>query len=106
MAAIARAISESMSSSVEKALETAKKFFGNLSPNISVNEEGKPNLSFGLAKNARIEPILDEVLETPARIAAKNGPRVAMVIDEFQQILEYGSDRVERKLRRRSHNSG
>jgi uncharacterized protein len=99
VAAIARAISESMSSSVEKALETAKKFFGNLSPNISVNEEGKPNLSFGLAKNARIEPILDEVLETPARIAAKNGPRVAMVIDEFQQILEYGSDRVERKLR-------
>ena len=99
VAAVARAIAESMSSSVEKALDTAKKFFSPLSPSISVDEEGKPNLSFGLAKNARIEPILEEVLETPARIAAKDGPQVAMVIDEFQQILEYGSDRVERKLR-------
>lgn len=99
VAAVARAIAESMSSSVEKALETAKKFFGNLSPSITADEDGKPSLSFGLAKHARIEPILEEVLDTPARIAAKNGPQVVMVIDEFQQILEYGSDRVERKLR-------
>jgi AAA+ ATPase superfamily predicted ATPase len=99
VAAVARAIAESMSSSVEKALETAKKFFGNLSPSITADEDGKPSLTFGLAKHARIEPILEEVLDTPARIAAKNGPQVAMVIDEFQQILEYGSDRVERKLR-------
>lgn len=99
VAAVARAIAESMSSSVEKTLETAKKFFGNLSPSITADEDGKPSLSFGLAKHARIEPILEEVLDTPARIAAKNGPQVAMVIDEFQQILEYGSDRVERKLR-------
>src|SRR6266550_781617 len=99
VAAVARAIAESMSSSVDTAPLTAKKFFSALSPSISVDEEGKPNLSFGLAKNARIEPILEEVLETPARIAAKDGPQVAMVIDEFQQILEYGSDRVERKLR-------
>jgi type II secretory pathway predicted ATPase ExeA len=99
VAAVARAITESMSSSVEKVLETAKKFFGGLSPSITVDEEGKPNLNFGLARPARIEPILEEVLETPARIAAKDGPRVAVVIDEFQQILEYGSDHVERKLR-------
>jgi AAA+ ATPase superfamily predicted ATPase len=99
VAAVARAIAESMSSSVEKTLETAKKFFGNLSPSITADEDGKPSLTFGLAKHARIEPILEEVLDTPARIAAKNGPQVAMVIDEFQQILEYGSDRVERKLR-------
>jgi len=38
-------------------------------------------------------------LETPARIAAKGGPRVVVVFDEFQQILEYGNDHVERKLR-------
>jgi uncharacterized protein len=99
VAAVARALTESMSSSVEKALETAKKFFGSLSPSVTVNEEGKPTLTFGLAKHARIDPVLEEVLETPGRIAAKNGPRVAVVLDEFQQILEYGSDRVERKLR-------
>ena len=99
VAALARAITESMTSSVERALETARKWFGSLSPTVTIDEEGKPTLAFGLAKHARIEPVLEEVLETPAKIAAKSGPRVAVVLDEFQQVLEYGSDRVERKLR-------
>lgn len=99
VAAVARAIAESMSTSADKALETAKRFFSSLSPSVTLDEEGKPSLTFGMAKHAKIEPALEEVLETPARIAGKNGPRVAVVLDEFQQILEYGSDRVERKLR-------
>src|SRR5207248_10453554 len=32
-------------------------------------------------------------------IGSKNGPRVVVVMDEFQQMLEYGSELVERKLR-------
>lgn len=96
---VAKAIAESMSTSVNKVLETAKKFFGSLSPSVTVDEEGKPALTFGLGKHARVGPALDEVLETPARIAAKGGPRVVVVFDEFQQILEYGNDHVERKLR-------
>ena len=99
VAAVARAITESMSSSVEKLMETAKKFFGNLSPSITVDDQGKPSLTFGLAKHARIEPIMEEVLETPGRIGSKGGPHVVVVMDEFQQMLEYGSDRAERKLR-------
>ncbi|MGH8100291.1 MAG: ATP-binding protein, partial [Chthoniobacterales bacterium] len=99
VAAVARAITESMSSSVEKLMETAKKFFGNLSPSLTVDEDGKPTLAFGLAKHARIDPIMEEVLETPGRIGSKGGPHVVVVMDEFQQMLEYGSDRAERKLR-------
>jgi len=99
VAAVAKAITESMSSSTEKLIETAKRFFGSLSPSLTVDEEGKPTLSFGLAKHARIEPVLEEVLETPAKIASKNKPGVVVVMDEFQQLLEYGSDHVERKLR-------
>lgn len=96
---LAKAIAESMSTSVNKVLETAKRFFGSLSPSVTVDEEGKPILTFGLARQARIGPALEEVLETPARIAAKGGPSVVVVFDEFQQILEYGTDQVERKLR-------
>src|SRR5438034_2470324 len=99
VAAVARAITESLSSSVEKLLDTAKKFFSSLSPSVTVDAEGKPTLTLGLAKHARIAPVLEEVLETPAKIASKGGPRVVIVLDEFQQILEYGSDHVERKLR-------
>jgi len=97
--AVAKAIAESASTSVAKVLETAKKFFGNLAPSVTVDEEGKPVLTFGLGRHAHMGPALDEVLETPARMAAKGGPCVVVVFDEFQQILEYGSDQVQRKLR-------
>ena len=67
---VAKAITESTSTSVGKVLETANKFFGSLSPSVTMDEEGKPALSFGLGKHVRIGPALDEVLETLARIAA------------------------------------
>jgi uncharacterized protein len=44
-------------------------------------------------------PAIEEVLDIPEKIAAKRGLGVVMVFDEFQQILEYGGDLAERKLR-------
>ena len=84
---------------MDKLLETAKKFFGAAVAQPHGGRRRQTELTFGLAKEAPVGPALEEVLETPARIAAKGGPRVAVVFDEFQQILEYGSDLVERKLR-------
>jgi len=100
IAALAKAITHSMSSSVEKLLETGRKLFSNLAPSVTVNDEGKPEVSFGLAKHRAVGgPALDEVLETPAKLARKHGHNVVIVFDEFQQVLEYGNDRVEKKLR-------
>jgi len=97
--ATAKAITESTSTSVDKVLDTAKRFFGSLTPSVTIDEEGKPTLTFGINKQASLGPALDEVLETPAKIAAKGKLNVVVVFDEFQQILEYGNDQVERKLR-------
>lgn len=97
--AVAKAVTESTSTSVGKLLETAKKFFGSLAPSVTIDEEGKPVLTFGPNTLAKLSPALDDVLQTPAKIAAKEERRVVLVFDEFQQILEYGSDQVERKLR-------
>jgi uncharacterized protein len=97
--ATAKAITESTTTSVDKMLETAKRFFGSLAPSVTIDEEGKPVLTFGIGQHAKVGPALDEVLETPAKIAAKGKLNVAVVFDEFQQILEYGNDEVERKLR-------
>jgi uncharacterized protein len=96
---VAKAIAESTSRSLEKVLETAKRFFGSLAPSVTVDAEGKPALTFGVSRQGRLELALAEVLETPARIATRGGPTVVVVFDEFQQILEYGNDHVERKLR-------
>jgi AAA+ ATPase superfamily predicted ATPase len=97
--AMAKAITHSMSSSVGKLLETGKSLFSNLAPSVTIDEAGKPEVNFGVSKHARLVPALDEVLETPAKIAAKHDRDVVIVFDEFQQVLEYGNDRVEKKLR-------
>jgi AAA+ ATPase superfamily predicted ATPase len=95
--ATAKAIASSMENSAEKLLTLSKTLFTNLMPTLTVNDEGKPELSFGINKQLKIERALEEVLETPARIANKRN--VVIVFDEFQQILEYKTDLVERKLR-------
>jgi hypothetical protein len=97
--ALAKAFTSSMSTSVEKLLSTGKELFSSLVPTITLNDEGKPELSFGFGKNIKVDRALEEVLETPARIANKHHKSVVLVFDEFQQILEYQSDLVERKLR-------
>ncbi len=99
VAAVARAIAESMSTSVNKVLKTAKRFFSGLAPAVTVDEEGKPALTFGVSKHAKLGPALEEVLESPAKIAAEGKQSVVVVFDEFQQILEYENDQVEPKLR-------
>jgi len=97
--ACAKAYSEAMATTTDKLLNTAKTFFGRLVPSVSANEEGKPVVSFGFDQKRPDIPLVEDVLNMPARAAAKDGRRVVVVFDEFQQILEYESDTVERLLR-------
>jgi hypothetical protein len=97
--ATAKAITESMSTSVEKMIDTAKTFFRNLTPSFTFDDDGKPQVAFGIRSASNPAPGLDEVLEAPAKIAIQGGRKVVIVFDEFQQILEYGGDMVERRLR-------
>ncbi len=97
-AATARALAESVSTSADKLLGTAKRLFGRLSPSVSLDAEGKPKITFELTRLSRPEPELDHILAAPAELAGR-GKQVVMVFDEFQQVLEYDSDLVERKLR-------
>lgn len=96
---LAKAITSSMTTSVEKLLTTAKELFSSLVPTITLNDEGKPELSFGFSRNVKIDQAIEEVLETADRIANKEKKNVVVVFDEFQQILQYENDLVERKLR-------
>jgi AAA+ ATPase superfamily predicted ATPase len=97
--ALAKAITSSMTTSVEKLLTTANELFSSLVPTITLNDEGKPELSFGFSRNVKIDQAIEEVLETADRIANKEKKNVVVVFDEFQQILQYENDLVERKLR-------
>jgi AAA+ ATPase superfamily predicted ATPase len=97
--ACAKAFSEAMASNAEKLLHTAKTCFSRLVPSITANDEGRPIVTFGFDQKRPDMPLLEEVLSIPAKAAAKEGRQVVVVFDEFQQVLEYESDAVERLLR-------
>ena len=97
--ACAKAFSEAIATNTDKLLHTAKTFFSRLVPSVTVNDEGKPIVTFGFDQKRPDVPLLEEVLAMPAKAAEKEGKRVVVVFDEFQQILEYESDVVERLLR-------
>ena len=97
--ASAKAIAESMASTAGRMLETARQFFGRLTPLISADAAGNPQISFEFARSGIKTPDLVEVLSAPGKIAAKRERRVVIVFDEFQRILEYSSDLAERSLR-------
>ncbi len=95
----ARAIAESASTTVEKALEAAKKLFSHLAPSITVDDDGKPLVTFGVGRESRLDAEMSEVFRAAHKISEGGNKKVVIVFDEFQQILEYKTDAVERKLR-------
>jgi hypothetical protein len=95
----AQAITESMSSTAGQLLDIATRLFGRLAPSITTDAEGKPRVTFGLSRSGRPGPEIEEVLAAPAEIAQRGKRKVVVVFDEFQQVLEYESDMVERRLR-------
>jgi hypothetical protein len=88
-----------MATNADKLLHTAKTFFSRLVPAVTANDEGKPIVTFRFDQKRPDIPLLEEVLAMPAKASEKEVKRVVVVFDEFQQILEYESDVVERLLR-------
>jgi hypothetical protein len=98
-AATAEAITASMGGTAGQLLEMATQFFSLFAPSVTSDSEGKPKISFGFSVSGPPRREIEEVLAAPAKIAARGKRKVVIVFDEFQQVLEYGSDMVERRLR-------
>lgn len=95
----ARALTKAFSPSPEKALAMAKSLFSTLRPSVTLDESGSPRFEFGTASAKEKSASLDEVLQAPEKIRTKTQKNVTVIFDEFQQILEYGTDTVERQIR-------
>ena len=96
---LAKALTEATSTRIDKLLETAKALFRTLRPSITTDEAGNPSLQFGIVKRDEHQPELEEVLSAPPKIARQQKRRLIIVFDEFQQLLAYDDDLVERSLR-------
>ena len=97
--AVAKAITESLAGTADKMLAVGKRFFGGLAPTITADSSGTPQVSFSLRGDGKSVPELLDVLKAPGEIAKRRNRKVVLVFDEFQRILEYGSDSAERTLR-------
>jgi AAA+ ATPase superfamily predicted ATPase len=91
-AALATAIYEEIASPLERAREMAVAPFRGLriQPTINVApEDGSLSFSFAVARQqADIDATLERLLELPAELAGSRGRQAALVIDEFQEIVD------------------
>lgn len=95
----AKSITETFSSTPDKMLAFARKFFDSLAPSVSLDDQGKPQVTFGAVRREFSNYRIDHVLEVPAAAAEELNKNVVIVLDEFQQVLDYESDIVEKRLR-------
>ena len=96
--ATAKALATAATTRTDKLLDASKSLFSRLNPTLSLDQGGNPSLQFGGPAAEKVQS-LDEVLAAPPRVAEKRGRQLVLVFDEFQQILSYQDDHVERALR-------
>jgi uncharacterized protein len=91
-AALARSIYEQIASPLERVREKALAPFRGLQvqPTINVNpDDGSFSFSFGIGQRpAEIDATLERLLKLPAELGSARGRRVALVMDEFQEIVD------------------
>jgi hypothetical protein len=102
---LATALYQGLVSPVEQTLHRVVEFFRDLpiKPSITLtpSPDGMvtPSIEFGASMPERAaEATLDQLLNLPAEIAAKRKRRVALILDEFQSILEL-DESLPRRLR-------
>jgi hypothetical protein len=88
---LARAIHEDVASRKEKALDRLRVFAGlRISPTVNVDPD-TARLSFGFEATHHPEDLratLERLLELPGELGAERGRRVALIFDEFQEIVD------------------
>ena len=98
---LARTIHEDIASPLYRARERLRIFRGlRIAPVITVSpDDGSPSFSFDVAHRPEdVDATLERLLQLPGMLAAERGRRVAIVLDEFQEIVEI--DRSLPKLMR------
>jgi len=97
--ALATAVIKATSTKFEEWIANARNFLSHLVPKVSLSPDPINEFSISIDYD-NIPNSLDEVLALPEKIAEKNGYRIVVCIDEFQQIGEMtDSLTFQKKLR-------
>lgn len=88
---LAAAIYSGLINPLERAWHNAVEIFQKLpiQPKVTIGSDGSPSFEFSAGPRSRdIDRTIEELLSLPGRIAVERQRRVALVLDEFQQMLE------------------
>ena len=98
-ALLAQKVIAATSSKWAEAVESAKSFFSQLVPKISIGTDPTNEVSIDFDwESVKQNP--DEVLDLAEKIAKKKGIKIVICIDEFQNIAEFSNpDYLQKKLR-------
>lgn len=93
-----RSIARSLERSADRIVRVLKESL-HFKPEVSAtfDESGTPAFSVTISPG-REEPILEEVLELPARLSEKRKKRVVVIFDEFQEITRLGLEGTLRSI--------
>ena len=94
----AKVVAESLFGKVDKALRQVGKFFKRIRPKLTVDEMGQPAYTIDVDKK-EVLPSLEDALEAVKRYADKKRKKAIVIFDEFQQIGQFKTDKVERVMR-------
>ena len=84
---------------VTGALSQVAGLFKRITPTVSIDDEGKPELKFTISSARAGIDALRDVLELPAKLCAR-GQRMVIALDEFQEVSDLGlGPQFERTMR-------
>lgn len=97
----AKAIAENLGTSrIKKTFSTVCRFLPRLIPRLTIRTDGGAEFEFGFdfRDNNRM-PVLEDLYEAVHKIAYQKKKHAVVVFDEFQEILNFGDDEIERSMR-------
>ena len=94
----AKAVAGVALGNIEQRVKSAVKFFRKIRPTFSVDQSGQMSYSISIDKK-EIVPSLEDVLESVKRYADSKKKKAVVCFDEFQQIGQFKTDKIEKMMR-------
>ncbi|MBW1995264.1 MAG: ATP-binding protein, partial [Deltaproteobacteria bacterium] len=96
----ARGIAQACTTRAEKFSEIVKEIFPALRPKIIITGDNTPSLEVDLQfKGRELMDSIEQVLDTPERVARKRNRNFVIAFYEFQEIVNFNGERIEKLMR-------
>lgn len=96
----AKAIAENLVTKTKKALLVIRQFLPRLIPRLVVKTDGGAEFEFAFDSHSKSHmTIFEDLYEAVYKIARRRKKQAVVVFDEFQEILNFGDEEIERNMR-------